>query len=30
MFANEILYSFAKVVEHEDNKVLQKNDKTVV
>lgn len=30
MFANEISYSFAKVAEHEDNKVLQKNDKTVV
>lgn len=30
MFANDRLYSFAKVVEHEDNKVFQTNDKTVV
>lgn len=30
MFANDRLYSFAKVVEHEDNNVFQTNDKTVV
>lgn len=30
MFANDRLYSFAKVVEPEDNKVFQTNDKTVV
>lgn len=30
MFASERLYNFAKVVEHEDNKVFQTNDKTVI
>lgn len=30
MFANDRLYSFANVVEHEDNKVFRTNDKTVV
>lgn len=30
MFANDRLYSFEKVVEHEDNIVFQTNDKTVV
>lgn len=28
MFANDRLYSFEKVVEHEDNIVFQTNDKT--
>lgn len=30
MFANDRLYSFANVVEHEDNNVFRTNDKTVV
>lgn len=30
MVANDRLYSFANVVEHEDNKVFRTNDKTVV
>lgn len=30
MFANDRLYSFANVVEHEDNNVFRTNEKTVV
>lgn len=30
MFANDRLYSFANVVEHEDNNVFRTTDKTVV